>query len=839
MESSKRTIYLYTSLTIFLIFIITGSYHIFNKSVKPTGKLKPNLKPAFVDREFGPSIPKEPAALPNEWMGYQRMYPYNRIDEAAYRNSMIQVQESRQNRNERTPVWEQKGPYNIGGRITDIEIHPDSPETIYIATASGGIYKTTDDGETWQHQFFESPVISIGDMAIDPSNENILFAGTGEANSSSFSFLGNGIYKSEDGGDSWANSGLVETGYFGRIIVDYINPQRVYAAALGSLFTPDSNRGVYRSDDSGESWDQVLFLTDSTSAVDLVQDPVNPEVLYASMWERMRGLDYRRSGGESSGIYKTEDGGDTWFELTNGLPTHEFVGRIGLTISHSNPEVLYAFYDKQMEPGDSYSYLGIFKTTNGGTLWQQTNDSNLYDMNASFGWYFGQIHVDPSDENMVFALGVDLVRSTNGGETWQQIAGYWNTDEIHVDHHAIVIDPNTGRIAEGNDGGLYISDNYGSDWDHINNIPMTQFYAIEIDAQNPFRLYGGTQDNNTIRTFNGGADDWERILGGDGFYCIVDPENADVIYAESQWGNLHKSTNGGNNFFNISDDFSDDRKNWSMPIVMSPSNTNILFTGTYRIWKTTNGGSSWQAVSGDITQGGNGSGYHTVTTIAVSTINSGYILAGTDDGQVHISTTGGNFWTNISDQLPDRWITRVAFDPFDENRIYVTVSGFRWDDTESHIFISDDAGQNWTSIGDELPDIPVNVIIADPDSPGRLFVGTDAGIYVSHDFGENWDTMSNGMPAVPVVDLKIHNETRFLVAGTYGCSAYTVPLLFSNPGDINNDGDINVQDIVIMVNIIVNNYDPTPDEIYAGDLNEDGVIDILDIVSLVNLILEN
>ena len=451
MEAKKSFIIL--SIAFALIIISNGAMLYINRDHNigfPVEK-SPNLKPKYIHRQFGSPISKEPAALPNEWMGYQRMYPYNRIDETRYRQSLMDIREFRNQRTDRTLLWEQKGPFNIGGRITDIEVHPDHPEIIYIAAASGGIYKSTDNGLSWQHQFMDSPVISIGDMAIDPSDENILFAGTGEANSSSFSFLGNGIYKSTDGGDTWVSSGLSETGYFGRIIIDYANPQRIFAAALGSLFTPDENRGVYRSLDGGDSWDQVLFLTDSTSAVDIVQHPQNPDILYAGMWERMRGLNYRRSGGESSGIYKSTNGGDTWIELTNGIPTDGYVGRIGLAISPSNPDVLYAFYDQQMAPGDDYSFRGIFNTTDGGVSWEQTNDSNLYDMNASFGWYFGQIRVSPDDENTVFALGVDLVRTTNGGNSWEQIAGYWNTDEIHVDHHAMVIDPMNGRILSGND----------------------------------------------------------------------------------------------------------------------------------------------------------------------------------------------------------------------------------------------------------------------------------------------------------------------------------------------------------------------------------------------------
>ncbi|RLC51493.1 MAG: hypothetical protein DRI23_04875, partial [Candidatus Cloacimonadota bacterium] len=769
-----------TFLVLLMIIAVVATY-----LYKPEPKHKTISHPEFIEKPHGGKIKKEPKALPNEWFGYQRAYPYHEIKHESYLEGLQQAAELHSRTgNNREYTWELAGPINIGGRITDIAIHPSSPEIWYIGAASGGIYKTADEGANWENVFTDAPVITIGDIAIDPNDENIIYAGTGEANSSSQSFVGNGIYKSENAGGSWEHIGLENSAYIGRIIVDYNNSDRVFVAATGTLFSPNEERGIFRSEDGGLTWDRKLFVTDSTSAIDLVQHPTNPDILYASMWERMRGREYRRSGGLSSGIYKTIDGGDTWVELTGGLPDDDGVGRIGLAIARSNPDVLYAFYDQQPEGG--YSFLGIFKTTDAGENWFQTNDSNIYDMNSSFGWYFGQICVDPTDENRVYAMGVALCRTQNGGDSWQIIADYGNTDEIHVDHHAMDINEFTGRIVEGNDGGLYTSNNYGNDWDKIDNIPLTQFYAIEKDFLNPERIYGGTQDNSTIRTLTGALDDWHVILGGDGFYTKVDHTNPDIIFAEYQWGNLHRSTNGGQWFEDVAYQMENDRTNWSSPLAMHPVDPAILYFGTYRIWKTTNSGDYWQEVSDDLTDGDTGASYHTISTIAINPSFPNVVIAGTDDGNVHVSIDDGTSWADVSEGLPDRWITRVAGDPFDMNTIYVTVSGFRWDEPYPHVFKSTDLGQNWIDISSNLPQLPMNCLVLDPEVPNRIFVGSDAGVFFTENGGDEWLSMSSGLPNVAVIDMLIHNPTRTLLLGTYGCSAYEMNLEDLNTGSAGN-----------------------------------------------------
>jgi photosystem II stability/assembly factor-like uncharacterized protein len=479
----------------------------------------------------------------------------------------------------------------------------------------------------------------------------------------------------------------------------------------------------------------------------------------------MRGLTYRHSFGYGSGIWKTQDGGETWTEVTNGLLNGENVGRIGLTISQSDPDVLYAFYDL-----DNYE-VAVYRSNNGGDSWSATNTWDLQGMNSNFGWYFGQVRVHPEDEDKVWVMGVQMFTSSNGGDSWADATGW----DVHVDHHAMSFDIENNRILLGNDGGLYESYDNGNSWSKINNLPFTQFYAIDINYQDPGMLIGGTQDNNTILTQTGNTDDWYAILGGDGMYCLIDYDNPNVLYAEYQWGNLHKSTNGGEDMEYIGWNWSDDRVNWSAPLAMDPGNPSVLYFGTYRVWKSTDSGNSWMDVSGDITKGID-QYFHTITTIAISPLDNNIVIAGTGDGLVHISTNGGLLWENITEGLPDRWVTKVAGDPFDENTLYATVSGFRWDEPVAHIYRSADLGQNWENISGNLPGVPVNDIALDPDHEGYIYVATDAGVFFTNDGGGVWESINEGIYNVPIIAMKIHNPSRQLVIGTYGVSMYRLNL---------------------------------------------------------------
>lgn len=718
----------------------------------------------------------QPKLSPGEWMGHQRMYPYNEIKPEVYRAEMQKAQEmNQQNTRNEAFEWELVGPTNIGGRITDIEMPLGQSEVIYIGAATGGIFKTENAGISWAQLFFDVPTISIGDLAIDPQNPEVIYAGTGEANSSSFSFLGSGVYKSTDAGQTWNFSGLENSVYIGRMIVDHNNSDRVFAAACGNLFSPSLDRGIYRSNDAGANWEQVLFVSDTTSAIDLVQHPENPDILYAGFWERTRGLTTRRSFGKTTGVYRTTDGGDSWEELTNGLPNQLLEkGRVGLSISESNPNVLYAMFDMPNQE------TWMFKTEDGGDIWNQVNDYYLDDMGSSFGWYFGQVRVHPTDESIVFALGQVMYRSNNSGDSWINI----DNSGVHVDHHAMFFDQVSNRTYLGNDGGLYYSTNLGASWIKINNLPINQFYAYDVSESNQDFQVGGTQDNNSIRTLTGSADDWEAVLGGDGMYNRINQQDNNIAYATYQYGNLFRSYNAqanNPNYEYVAYNMADDRNNWSAPLELTPGQNEVAYFGTHRVWRSTNNGNNWTAISGDHTLGGDNY-YHSLTCLDISSLNPNYVMSGSADGKVFITTDYAMTWQDISAGLPERWITDVVFDAQDENTIYATISGFRWDEPLPHVFKSNDLGQSWESISGNLPELPVNQLVLDPEDSNELIVGTDAGIFMTVDGGLNWESITGNMPMVPVVAIKLIPQTKDLYAATYGISTHKINLNDVNVG---------------------------------------------------------
>lgn len=718
-------------------------------------------------REAG--LPYGPGAEPDEWSYRQRAYPYDRLnyEEMTAALGEAQAMRARARKTSRTS-WVEEGPFNIGARVADLAVDPVDPNTVYAGMASGGVFRSSDGGASWAPIFDDQAVLTVGAMAIDPSDRDVIWVGTGESTAQSSSFFGRGVFKSIDRGATWSYVGLEESRYIGRIAIDPSDTDRVFVAATGVLFGTGGMRGIYRTTDGGGSWTEVLFVNDSTAAIDIAVDPARPDTVYAAMWERVRGLAYRRSGGPGSGIWRTRDGGDTWTRLASGLPAAgSTVGRIGLSVSASSPSTVYAIYDIVGEGAR------VYKTTNGGNTWTRTNDSAISSIHSSFGWYFGQVRVDPSDANRVFALGVPFYRSENGGTSWSEVG-----ETNHVDHHAMAFDPtNPDRIFEGNDGGIYVSLNEGDTWAKLYDQPTNQFYAIEIDEQDPDRLYGGTQDNGTLRTPTGGTDDWENILGGDGFFCIVHPTSSNTVFAEYQYGNLYKSTD-----FAFSWDWalggvnSNDRRNWSTPVVLDPSNPERMFYGTYRLWRSTNGAGSWTAISGDLTNGDSGGNFGTITTIAVSPADGNVIWVGTDDSNVWATSNGGTNWTNVSGSLPNRWVTRLAVDPVDPDVAYASFSGLRWDEEIAHVYRTEDRGASWADIGGDLPAAPVNALLVDPDDPSTLYLGSDVGCFYTNDRGASWHFLGDGLPAVPIYDLDFHRGTRTLVAGTYGRSMQSIEI---------------------------------------------------------------
>lgn len=711
---------------------------------------------------------------PGEYMYNQRAYPDNYINKEAITQAISQTRLALDQKSPNAGSWTLEGPINIGGRITDIAISPVDENVFYIGTAVGGVFKTTDKGQNWTPVFDNVGRPSIGNIAIAPTNADRIYVGTGEANGSATSgaFFGDGVYRSDDAGATWTHLGLEETQHTGRIVVDPQDENRVFVATSGTLYGKNTERGLYRSSDAGNTWEQVLYVSDSTAVIDVVMHPTNTDTLYAATWERIRYPWIRDYGGVTSGVYRTYDGGATWEPLTFGLPvSNEETGRIGLAISKSEPNIVYAFFTDNSITND---IQGIYKSVNNGDNWTEITGGAINDVNGGFGWYFGNLRIDPENPDEIYVLGQQLYKTYNGGASWL------SDSYMHVDQHAMAYAPtNPEMILSGNDGGLYISENSGNTWTHFENIPITQFYNIEVDELQPQRHFGGTQDNNTLRTTTGNDDDWHAILGGDGFQVNVDPNNSNYVYAEYQWGNLFRSTNGGNTMTWATDGISfDDRTNWNTPVEISPFDTNVLFYGSNKLYMSTNNAQYWNPISDDLTDGEHPSGslaYGTLTCIAPSYNNLDVIYTGSDDGNVSVTHDGGNTWQSIDDDLPKRFVSQVAVHPNDDMTAYVTLSGYHVLDYAPHVFKTTDGGQTWIDISGNLPDVPVNDIVI-AENYNALFIATDTNVWYSLDEGENWDVVGDNLPILIISDIKIHRPTNTLYAGTFGRSMYSFDL---------------------------------------------------------------
>ena len=732
-----------------------------------------------------------PDLRPYEYAYIKKTYPYYKADSDAYIKAIEQAKFLKEaTKNKRlskglgSVPWEFAGPTNVGGRVVDIEFDPNNPSIVYAGFSTGGVFKSFDAGNTWLPVFDEQAVLTVGDIAIDPTNSNVVYVGTGEANGGHNNFPGGGVFKSTDAGATWNFLGLEGTTSIGRIVINPQNTDILYLAAVGSYFAPNQERGIYKSTDAGLTWQHSLFVSDTTGFVDLIIDPNNPDRLMATAWERVRRPNSSHLYGPSSAIYKTTNGGNNWTKIINAtLPNAAStnVGRIGLAIHKNNPDIVYSLFT------DGYSIISLYRSTDFGISWTDMDpDDELAQGMSNFSWYFGQVRVHPTNPNIVYVLDVGFMRSTDAGNTWL----FNFSSELHVDHHALAFSPaDPNYVISGNDGGINISTDGGINFSQPKKIPATQFYEIGIDYNNPERLYGGTQDNGTNRTIDGGLDNWEHIYGGDGFYVIVDFNNSNIIYAEYQNGGLGKSTDGGFSWeYALSGIDGSEPTNWSTPVVMDPNTSNILYFGTHSLYRTTDGTASWNKVSPQLTDWIPGRRLGTITTIAVAPTNSNVIYVGTDDAHVWVSSDNGVNWNDISSGLPERWVTRVVVDPSDENIVYVTFNGLKWRDPQPHVFRSTNKGTDWENINSNLPDAPVNAFAVDNNYSNILYVGNDVGMYVSFDTGHNWEVLGEGLPVLPVGDIKIHPTENYLVAGTYGRSMYKIDLnLVTNTGDDRQD----------------------------------------------------
>jgi len=713
---------------------------------------------------------------PDEWLFTQRSFPYGKIDEIAQRKAIQQSMGERMQQRSKNLQhdWEFAGPVNLGGRITDIEIPAGSFNTVYIAAASGGIFKTYDRGNTWFPIFDGQSAIAVGDIAISASDTNVVYAGTGEPNAGggSLTYDGDGIYKSNDGGQTWQNLGLVECGSTGRIALDPQNPTRIFVAVMGKLFANNPERGIYRTTDGGISWQRVLYVSDSTGGIDVVLNPQNPQVVYASLWERIRRPNRRVYGGPTSGIFKSTDGGTTWSELSNGLPTQQ-LGRINLSLCTGTPSIIYASIVNK-----AGTLIDVYKSTDSGDHWTALNAaSQVY--TTSYDWWFGGVKVDPVNPDEVYVLLMEPYRSMTGGTggSWTQIAS-----SAHVDQHALFLSPTNHQYRIlGNDGGIYFTtDNFVtiSNVDQ-QNLPIGQFYSLDVFSKGnlPNYLIGGLQDNGVAEKSDNPVQQWQLVVGGDGVMSKFDPYDSLSYYGSYQYGGF-QFTNPLYGYYSPQGFISGDRFNWKSPLSIFKPHSSTLFIGSNRVYKSSNFGYTVSAISNDLTNGpgDNSVVFGTVTSIAVAPSDSTTIYAGTDDANLWVTRNNGSLWTKINTDLPQRWVTSINVANNNPMEVFVTYSGYRFNDSIAHVYHSTDAGASWTSISGNLPDIPVNCILQDPEYSEILYLATDVGVYYTKDTGTTWQMLGSMLPLVPVNELSIHSNSRYLFAATYGRSMYRIKI---------------------------------------------------------------
>ncbi len=722
-------------------------------------------------------VQKEP---PSDWFFQQRAFPYGKINKKAYVKAVKERQKLLSESRMFDKEWNFVGPTNIGGRITDIEMWLDDQNTILAGSASGGIFRSLDQGVTWEPIFDDQPSLSIGDIDISKSNPDHVYVGTGEANSGggSLAYDGLGVFKSTDRGNSWEHLGLEEVGSIGKVAVDPNDENKVFVAAMGRLFGQNEERGIYRTIDGGNNWEQVLFVSDSTGGIDLAIHPDNSDIIFAAMWERSRRTNNIVYGGETSGIYRSMDGGDNWELLGGGLPTLAVSkGRMALAIAPSNPNKIYAFVADQIGFTE-----GVYVSEDLGETWASIPITGID--GVSFQWWFSKLFVHPENEEDVYLASLNMRRFNPVSQNWDQIFEF-----VHVDHHALFIHPeNPNLIINGNDGGIYVSQDGGLTNEKSNGLPNNQFYACEIDPNNTERIYGGMQDNGTAANWSGAVVSWFNILGGDGFRSVVEPGNSEIVYCEFQNGNVFRVDLSTSNYFSFQ--FSEeDRFNWNTPIAIDYNNPATIYVGSQRILRSMDRGETVVPISPDLTDGpydGNRT-FGTVTTVEVSRANSNIVYAGTDDGHVWNTLDGGNNWLQVDPGMTtNRWTTSVLPDPVDDQIAYATFSGFRYDSNDGHVYKTEDQGQSWVDITGNLPDIPVNDIQVDFNDNSLLYVATDIGVFYTNNNGSNWEILGRGLPNVPVTDIDLERDGK-LLAATYGRSLY-----YYNVPDVTGTEDLNV-----------------------------------------------
>ena len=703
-------------------------------------------------------------------------------------------------------TWRFIGPDICSGRCTDVAVPRGTTNVIYVGAATGGVWKTEDGGTTWKPITDELPTPSVGDLAVAGSDPDIVWLGTGEANHFRASIAGLGVYKSVDAGRTWAHMGLAATQSIGRILIHPENPDVVYVAATGHEWTPNPERGVYKTADGGKTWEKVLFLKDTVGAIDLVMDPKNPDVLIASMVNRIRRRWSDPVPGGEDGLFKTVDGGKTWKELTKGLPDTALTGRIGIDLCASKPDVVYAYVDnhnlgREPESGERDAYgrlktgrkiIGaeVYRSDDQGESWRKVSvsDALMETFGGTYGWVFGQIRVDPVDENTVYLMGLGLFVSRDGGKSWTEIAR-----DVHGDHHGLWINPDDPAfLVNVNDGGVALSRDGGKTWRaFIKEIPAVQFYNVALDMAEPFSAHGSVQDHGTIRGMglapakNGAADPvrWEYAAGGEGTQIAVDPADPNVVYSSSFYGRLMRSVRqdgewkSKNIYPRPAPGEPEHRGQWLAATILSPHDSKTVYHGFQYVYRSRDEGATWERISPDLTafdpdkQGRlpYAIPYASITTLDESPLKAGVLYAGTDDGHLWVTRDGGAEWTKITAGLPENThVWTIEASRHDPATVYCALVGRHEDDFAPYVFASTDYGNSWTPITANMPGGPVNVIREDPKKKGVLYAGTDQGVFVSRDGVSAWQYLGKGLPVCPVWDIRIHPRDNMMVIATNG-----------------------------------------------------------------------